>query len=337
MSANTYGRQVVLGLTNKSGGSVAAGDVVIVDTGNNDAFTTTTTAGFTGGVGIVQSATIPSNAVGLVLTQGYAALINVNASVTRGHFGKTHTVAKQATDAGTARGTGTFVQFLTGGTTPDGLVYPVDLLGSSLINPMTTTGDLIYSSDNSGTPARLGLGAAGGAVSRVNGALAWNSGTSFPSAATGDRYWRTDLGMEAYYDGTRWLTTQVLEMNGTPLVFEGQTTSQVLAHLTPWGTAYDIWMVRFDASLRVSTTNDGTRFWAMDLRLLTSGNTVTSTPSTFNTSAIAADTTTKFSTVIGAQWTVATDPIADILLTKTSTPGALTYCAFSLKYRLVLT
>lgn len=130
MSANTYGRQVVVQLTNKSGGGVIAGDVVIIDTTNNDAFTTTTSAGFTGGVGIAQE-TIASNATGRVLTQGYAALINVNASVTRGHFGQTYTVAKQATDAGSSRGAGTFCQFLTGGTTPDALVFPVDLGASS--------------------------------------------------------------------------------------------------------------------------------------------------------------------------------------------------------------
>lgn len=35
------------------------------------------------------------------------------------------------------------------------------LTGSGMANPMTTTGDIIYSSDNSGTPARLAIGAAG--------------------------------------------------------------------------------------------------------------------------------------------------------------------------------
>ena len=128
--ASTRGRSVVIPLTNKSGGQVIAGDVVIVDTSNNDAFTTTTSGGFTGGVGIAQE-TIANNASGRVLLSGYAALVNVNASVTRGNFGKTHTVGKQATDAGATRGAGTFCQFLTGGTTPDARVYPPDLNASS--------------------------------------------------------------------------------------------------------------------------------------------------------------------------------------------------------------
>lgn len=143
VTSNTYGRGVWYSLTNKSGGAVTAGDVVVVDTTNNDAFTTSTAGAFVGGVGVVQSASIASNAVGLVALSGYVSLVNTSASVTRGNFGKTHTVAKQAVDAGASRGVGTFCQFLTGGTTPDALLYPVDLLGSSLTNPMTAVGDLI--------------------------------------------------------------------------------------------------------------------------------------------------------------------------------------------------
>jgi len=131
-TTNVYGRQVVVPLTNKSGGGVIAGDVVVVDTANNDAFTTSTSGAFTGGVGVAQE-TIASNAVGRVLIAGYAALVLTSASVTRGNFGKTHTVAKQAVDAGAARTVGTFCQFLTGGTTPDAIVYPADLGGGASV------------------------------------------------------------------------------------------------------------------------------------------------------------------------------------------------------------
>lgn len=123
-TTNTYGRQIVEPLTNKSGGSVAAGDVVVIDTSNNDAFTTSTAGAFTGLIGIAQE-TIANNATGRVLTAGYAPLVNVNASVTRGNFGKSHTVAKQATDAGSSRVAGTFCQFLTAGTTPDAHVFGI--------------------------------------------------------------------------------------------------------------------------------------------------------------------------------------------------------------------
>ena len=171
-ASNTYGRQVVIPLLNKSGGGVIAGDVVVIDTANNDAFTTDTAGAFIGGVGVAQE-TIASNATGRILTAGYAALVNVNASVTRGQFGKTHTVAKQATGTAT-RGVGTFCQWLTGGTTPDALVYPVDLLGSSLTNPMTTKGDIIIA-DTGGTPTRLAAGATAGMLLRSAGSAAFET------------------------------------------------------------------------------------------------------------------------------------------------------------------
>jgi len=95
---------------------VVAGDVVIVDTTNDGAFTTTTSGQSQKSVGVAQE-TIANNGTGRVLVAGYAALVNVPASVTRGHYIETHTVAKQATGNSTRRA-GSFGQFLTGGTTP---------------------------------------------------------------------------------------------------------------------------------------------------------------------------------------------------------------------------
>lgn len=127
VASNTFGRQVVVPLTNKSGGSVAAGDFVYLSDGSNaDSFTTGTTNGYTGGIGIAQE-TIANNGTGRVLVGGYAALVNVNASVTLGHFVKSYTVAKQATDAGTSRGSGTCGIFLTTSATPDAVIWQPDL------------------------------------------------------------------------------------------------------------------------------------------------------------------------------------------------------------------
>lgn len=173
--ANVYGRQVVVPLTNKSGGSVAAGDVVIIDTTNNEAFTTTTSGGFTGGVGIAQE-TIANNATGRVLTDGYAALVNVNASVTRGNFGKTHTVVKQATDAGSSRTGGTFCQFLTGGATPTARVFPPDLAaaaGNVAVDAIwDAAGDLAVGT-GADTAAKVSLGATGKVLTSNGSTAVW--------------------------------------------------------------------------------------------------------------------------------------------------------------------
>lgn len=63
----------------------------------------------------------------------------------------------------------------------DGLLYSKDdagvetLLssGAALSNPMTTTGDLIYSSSGTGTPARRGIGSTGDVLAVVAGVPTW--------------------------------------------------------------------------------------------------------------------------------------------------------------------
>lgn len=263
--ANPFGRNQIVPLTNKSGASVAAGDFVYIDTANNDAFTTGTTANYTKAIGIAQQ-TIANGAVGLVLIQGYASLVNVNASVTRGNFLASYTVAKQGTDGGASRVAGSCGMFLTGGTTPDAIIWQPDLgSGTGMTNPMTTTGDLIYSSSGS-TPARLGIGNAGGVLAMGNSLPIWNAGTSFPgSKATNDRYYRTDLEMEFYWDGTRWVTTEVFEIAfGLPVVLlpntvsPGQTISYVPVPHFHGGS--DLWMVAATITSLVGT-NDGSNFW----------------------------------------------------------------------------
>lgn len=158
------GRQTVLFLTNKSGGSVAAGDVVIVDTSNDAAFTTTTSGQSTSALGVVQES-IANNATGRVCTAGYVPLVNVPASVTRGHFVETHTVAKQATGNATRR-TGTFGRFLTGGTTPTaqlyGLVDTTAAAGSALASDTLwdAKGDAVYGT-GADTASKLAVGSNG--------------------------------------------------------------------------------------------------------------------------------------------------------------------------------
>lgn len=124
------GRQVVAYLTNQSGGGVIAGDVVIVSAANDESFTTTTSAAYNSTrVGVAQES-IAAAAVGRILLEGYAPLVNVSASATRGHYLLTHTVAKQATSqAGYAAGA--FGQILKAGTTPSAMIFPVAQVGSA--------------------------------------------------------------------------------------------------------------------------------------------------------------------------------------------------------------
>lgn len=271
-----FGRAIVNTKTNKSGGALAKGDVVVLDSANDNAVTTTTTGATTVTVGIVvEENGIANNASGRVQFGGHVALVNVNASVTRGHYGATHTVAKQATDAGASRVVGAFCYFTTGGTTPEADLFIQPDASSATGNVATdaiwdAAGDLAVGT-GANTAAKLTLGAAGGHLARINGAVAWDSGTSNPgSAATGDRYWRTDIGMEVYYDGTRWLTTQVFPIHlkiddvvTWPLT---STTSVVARASLPFGGTYDLWLMSWYFTNTILTTNDGSNYWTASLR-----------------------------------------------------------------------
>ncbi len=57
--------------------------------------------------------------------------------------------------------------------------------GSSFVNPMNLTGDTIYSSDNLGTPARLGIGVTGYVMTVIAGLPAWEQFVGVSNGGTG--------------------------------------------------------------------------------------------------------------------------------------------------------
>lgn len=335
---NTYGNSLIIPLVNKSGGAVIRGDVVILDTGNNAAFTTTTSASSVLAIGVVQES-IANNATGRVLVSGYADLVNVNASVTRGNYGATYTVAKQATDAGASRAAGTFCQFLTGGTTPTAKVYPVDLAGAALTNPMTTAEDLIVGGA-SGTPARKAKGAAGGALSVVNGALAYNAGTSFPSAVTGDRYWRTDLREEYFYDGTRWLTTTLYRTDIQPATQGNSATFScplVVPALSDGSS--DVWLEDMRCSFFISggTALDASNKWVVTLdKIQQDSVTVTNigTMATINSGSLNVWRDAAIATIDALVNNGTVHDALQVTWTKTGSPGGITV-GMHMTYRMV--
>ena len=180
------------------------------------------------------------------------------------------------------------------------------------------------------TGAKLTLGAAGGAVSRVNGAVAWNSGTSFPTAATGDRYWRTDLSEEYYYDGTRWLSTTVSRLAlGT---FQNISTSATV-DMSVEAADGDVWLIAMYASMYTVTTLDGSKYWNLELFKYDAGS-GTSLGSVTNVSG-AANTYIRKKLSIGALLGTGMDNL-NLSLSKTSTPGNF-YGGAHVTYRTVAT
>jgi hypothetical protein len=142
--------RVMQSYLNNTGAALAVGDVVVMDSSADVAVTTTTTAQDTRIVGIVQD-TIAAGAVGPVLTGGFAAFVNVTASVTRGYYAETSTTAKKATENITRR-SGSFGIFLSAGTTPAALLFGGgDAVGAS----GNAGGSGVASSLNTITPAQI--------------------------------------------------------------------------------------------------------------------------------------------------------------------------------------
>ncbi len=145
MSNIALGRTEIALLTNKSGGSVALGDVVVIDTANATAFTTTTTLGFySGRIGVViEPNGIASNAQGMIAFMGYIPQINLQASASIGDLIKTYSTAKQGTSHAAPSQVGDFAQALNTGTTPPAVLFgamPPQLTGRLLIQEQTPSG-----------------------------------------------------------------------------------------------------------------------------------------------------------------------------------------------------
>jgi len=125
MPNTALNRTTIALLTNKSGGDLSYGAVVILDNTNANGFTTTTTAGLsTRGLGvIIEPNGIANNASGTVAVGGWASRVTLNTAATVGQFIKTHTVAGQATPHSSPQVEGDFGVALEASATPACILF----------------------------------------------------------------------------------------------------------------------------------------------------------------------------------------------------------------------
>lgn len=203
-----------------------------------------------------------------------------------------------------------------------------------------TAGDLVVGT-GANTAAKLVKGAAGANLSSYNGVVAWNGGTSFPATpATGDRYWRSDLGMEFYYDGTRWLSTQLftLPAPGIPLAGISASAGFTRSVAPPLLGGSDAYLVSVSCGFIVAsggTALSGSHKWEIVItKRFTGGSTdfVTVTINSGNSNEWRSSTTS-----VGALMNSGTTHHEiDTTAVKTGSPGNLTG-SISLNYRIVAT
>lgn len=92
------------------------------------------------------------------------------------------------------------------------------------------------------------------------------SGTSFPgSPTTGDRFYRSDRHIEYYYDGTRWLSTQIFSVNAPD---RSATVSASTDYIVPHpgrARGYDIYISNFTVLIEVTSATTGTNYFTARL------------------------------------------------------------------------
>ena len=116
-------RQTVAYLTNRTGGTVTPGAVVLISGVNPQSFVATAVEGQSAEMIGVSLDTITNNDTGRILTHGYAPQINLDVAAVLGDWIETDGVALQGTPVA-APEEGVFAQVLEIGTTPAAIIGP---------------------------------------------------------------------------------------------------------------------------------------------------------------------------------------------------------------------
>jgi hypothetical protein len=164
----------------------------------------------------------------------------------------------------------------------------------------------------------------------------YSQGTTFPgSPSTNDKFYRTDLNLLCYYDGTRWLTVQVFETAAIPGTSLMPYSATRLANLRfALRQDFGIYMTRFNCQTFVSGTSNGSNYWTVAFEWANAANSATSIVS-FITASDTASNWTNHDQVIGSVLNSSARNM-QVSVTKTGSPGDL-YDPCSFCYRLIVT
>jgi hypothetical protein len=159
------------------------------------------------------------------------------------------------------------------------------------------------------------------------------AGTAFPaSPATGRQFFRTDLGLACYYNGTNWVTSQLLL---AAHAFTSTITVSSSFHVLR--TDYRPWIERVSLLYNISTTNDGSNYWTIATRTTNAAITTTTSIHVVNTSAATAGawTSSDLAANTANDGGTTNKYWLDFAVTKTGSPGQITLYG-TVFYRLII-
>lgn len=159
-------------------------------------------------------------------------------------------------------------------------------------------------------------------------------GTAFPASAdvplglqAGDRFFRSDLGWECYYDGTRWLTCHEYALpltfasggSGLPSYSAGLNTAYMNT-----ASGYTAYWTRMACHTNAAATNNGSNYWTVTVQGINLAASAGTTIIAFDTSADTAGVRTNHSATVSAGNALpANNYFVSAILAKVGTPGNL--------------
>lgn len=152
------------------------------------------------------------------------------------------------------------------------------------------------------------------------------SGTVFPSSpATGQRFFRTDRHLEYFFDGTRWLTTQLFRDTYDMTLSAGVNVTTPL----PYAGTYDLWSEGIDYAGTVGNSSPASNYNTYQVNGYdgASANLI----GTFNTSAFGASSAWSAGSVATGVLVSKTNKIT--FSTKSATTGSPGVVAMGIQHR----
>lgn len=158
------------------------------------------------------------------------------------------------------------------------------------------------------------------------------SGTVFPMNPTvGQRFFRTDRNIAYFFDGTYWLSEQILTLslprynNMNPSSAGGE--NNVMAAF-PWdgGSGNGIKILSWTAAYHLATPNDAGNYWTSVVSFLTGANDYFTT--------IGSQVSTWYSTTRNLNGVYTPQPYVYAYMTSTGSPG-IAYFLVNINYRMV--
>lgn len=178
-----------------------------------------------------------------------------------------------------------------------------------------------------------GLVAAEGVLTRkADGSLEWGAGAANPANPTaGQTFFRTDLGLWIYYDGTQWLTTETFWSGPISAVLQAANITLTYHRVR---ADYAHYVTRRCLTTNVGPTNDGTNYWHVYNFAINPTLAAATSLGTVNTDADTASANTNHDLALTV--TPANYGGFYIQLEKHNSPSAITLYA-SFYYKLIIT